>query len=166
MASKIFIGDIPEIMEKILNNLNNEFDSLYSCLYSFPTTSHLEEDEKFILNECGINVEISKTLFDYARFLKVLDLLCLKTAYNEYFFDETNSEIFYSLGQNEQLFSQLQDLTLSVMSNFNTENATNLLRIMAKSATKIDALKLTRFCSDDDPQLFHLLIRIIKSQEI
>src|SRR5260364_300794 len=31
MASKIFTGDMPEIMENILKNLNNEFYSLYSC---------------------------------------------------------------------------------------------------------------------------------------
>ncbi|KAF0492918.1 hypothetical protein F8M41_021515 [Gigaspora margarita] len=33
MASKIFTGSMPELMEKILNNLhvNNEFNSLYSC---------------------------------------------------------------------------------------------------------------------------------------
>ncbi|KAF0530824.1 hypothetical protein F8M41_011990 [Gigaspora margarita] len=31
MASKIFMGDMPELMENILNNLKNEFYSLYSC---------------------------------------------------------------------------------------------------------------------------------------
>ncbi|KAF0511300.1 hypothetical protein F8M41_018286 [Gigaspora margarita] len=45
--------------------------------------SSLGEYEKTILKECleerGINEEFSKTLFDYARFLKVLELLSLKT---------------------------------------------------------------------------------------
>ncbi|RIB05533.1 hypothetical protein C2G38_2219396 [Gigaspora rosea] len=177
MASKIFMGDFPELMENILKNLNKEFDSLYSCalvsrywckmsipiLWQDPFSirrkrplfisnyfSSLDEDEKFILNECGINIEISKTLFDYTRFLKVLNLFCLKSKVQEewnhltleslyrivnlliklfanngatlykfdvsnvYCFNEIDSEIFYSLEQNEQFFSQLQDLTLKV----------------------------------------------------
>ncbi|RIB06831.1 hypothetical protein C2G38_2216122, partial [Gigaspora rosea] len=104
MESKIFTGDMPELMEKILKNLKNEIDSLYSCalvnrhwcktsipiLWQNPFShketkplfisqyfSSLGEDEKFVLKEYGINKEISKTLFDYARFLKVLDLFTL-----------------------------------------------------------------------------------------
>ncbi|KAF0463376.1 hypothetical protein F8M41_000195 [Gigaspora margarita] len=104
MASKIFMGDMPEILEQILNNLNKEFYSLYSCVlvsrhwckisipilwqdpFSFDKKplfiskyfSSLGEDGKLILKEeCGIN-EISKTLFNYARFLKVLDLFRLE----------------------------------------------------------------------------------------
>ncbi|RIB23731.1 hypothetical protein C2G38_2170405 [Gigaspora rosea] len=97
MASRLFMGDMPELMEKILNNLNNEIDSLYSCalvsrywckiaipiLWQDPFLfeekcsiipkyiSSLSEDT---LKECGLNEKISKTLFDYAKFLKVLDL--------------------------------------------------------------------------------------------
>ncbi|RIB16814.1 hypothetical protein C2G38_1481761 [Gigaspora rosea] len=45
--------------------------------------SSLGEYEKIILKECleecGINEEFSETLFDYARFLKVLDLLSLES---------------------------------------------------------------------------------------
>ncbi|RIB23719.1 hypothetical protein C2G38_2032476 [Gigaspora rosea] len=101
MASKLFMGDIPELMEKILNNLNNEINSLYSCAlvsrywciiaipilwqdpFSFDENnsiipkyiSSLSEDT---LKECGLNEKISKPLFDYAKFLKVLDLDCLE----------------------------------------------------------------------------------------
>ncbi|KAF0430120.1 hypothetical protein F8M41_005564 [Gigaspora margarita] len=83
MASKIFMGDMPELMENILNNLNNEFYSLYSwsrhwCKISIPILwenpfsfdknssfisqyfSSLDETEKFILKECGINVIFPK----------------------------------------------------------------------------------------------------------
>ncbi|RIB25470.1 hypothetical protein C2G38_469754 [Gigaspora rosea] len=31
MASKILMGDMPELMENILNNLKNDPNSLYSC---------------------------------------------------------------------------------------------------------------------------------------
>ncbi|KAF0470320.1 hypothetical protein F8M41_025388 [Gigaspora margarita] len=97
MASKLLMGGMPELMEKILNNLNNEIDSLYSCalvsrywckiaipiLWQDPFSveekysiipkyiSSLSEDT---LKECGLNEKFSKTLFDYAKFLKVLDL--------------------------------------------------------------------------------------------
>ncbi|KAF0555471.1 hypothetical protein F8M41_017194 [Gigaspora margarita] len=233
MASKIFIGDMPELMENILNNLNNEIYSLYSCAlvsrhwckmsipilwqdpFSFEQDplfitkyfSSLGEDEKFVLKECGINAEFPKTLFDYARFLKVLDLSSLeskvrkwidfqfsgsRTDYNQsvyriinlllklfvesgatlhklnlYFLDyEIKPEIFHALGRNEQSFSRLQNLSLSIVSEFSTDNTAALLKILAKNATKISSLKFNGFCSDyDEPQLFHAFISMIKSQE-
>ncbi|KAF0408066.1 hypothetical protein F8M41_008620 [Gigaspora margarita] len=105
MASKIFMGYMPELMENILNNLNNEFNSLYSCalvsrywckmsipiLWQDPFSqfnqtplfitryfSSLGEGEKSTLKKYGINAEFSKTLFEYARFLKILDLYSLE----------------------------------------------------------------------------------------
>ncbi|RIB24565.1 hypothetical protein C2G38_2168209 [Gigaspora rosea] len=229
MESKIFMGDMPELMENILNNLNNEFDSLYSCTlvsrhwckmsipflwqdpFSLETSplfiskylSSLGEDEKYSLKECGLNAEFSKTLFVYAKFLKVLDLSRLiwvtwkylklvkkSIFYNDpsinllinllfklfmesgatlhksvlYVSTEINPEIFNLLEQNKQFFSQLQDLSLSVKSEFSTKNGTKLLKILAKNTTKINALKLENFRSDCEPELFHDLISIIKSQ--
>ncbi|KAF0547181.1 hypothetical protein F8M41_000751 [Gigaspora margarita] len=110
MPSKIFTGDMPELMESILNNLNNEFNSLYSCAlvsrhwckisipilwqdpFSFRKSSlfiskyfsSLDEDEKFVLKECGINTESSKTLFDYAQFIKVLEISRLERKVQEW----------------------------------------------------------------------------------
>ncbi|KAF0469851.1 hypothetical protein F8M41_025486 [Gigaspora margarita] len=102
MASKMLMGDMPELMENILKHLNNEIYSLYSCalvnrhwckmsipiLWQDPFSiqrrplfipiyfSSLGEDEKLFIKEClkefGINIEFSELLFDYARFLKVL----------------------------------------------------------------------------------------------
>ncbi|RIB07627.1 hypothetical protein C2G38_2113249, partial [Gigaspora rosea] len=146
--------------------------------------SSLGEDEKFILKGFGINTEFSETLFDYARFLKVLDLSNLKSNVKKWidlqqvvpkaYYTTSLYRIMnlliklfirpYSLGQNKQFFSRLQDLTLSLML-FSTENATNLLRILEKNATKVSALKLDNFHSSYDPQLFEALRRIIKSQE-
>ncbi|KAF0452389.1 hypothetical protein F8M41_001898 [Gigaspora margarita] len=109
MTPKILMGDMPELMEYILKNLNDEIYSLYSCalvsrhwckmsipiLWQDPFSfyqrnplfisnyfSSLGEYEKIGLKESlkerGINEEFSKTLFDYARFLKVLDLINLE----------------------------------------------------------------------------------------
>ncbi|KAF0511814.1 hypothetical protein F8M41_018178 [Gigaspora margarita] len=230
MASKMLMGDMPELMEIILNNLNNEFYYLYSCalvnrhwckmsipilwqnpfllvqtpLFISQYFSSLDENEKFVLNECGINVKFPKTLFNYAKFLKVFDLFSLETKVRKwidsqlagskpnassiyriinlllklfvesgailhkldlYFSDyEINPEIFYSLGQNEQFFSRLQDLSLGGISDFNIESVTALLGILAKNTTKINILKLELY-SDYELRTLHALERIIKSQE-
>ena len=42
---------------------------------------------------------------------------------------------------------------------------TTLLRILTKHTTKIRALKFNKFYSDYEPQLYHTLINIIKSQK-
>ncbi|RIB06527.1 hypothetical protein C2G38_504630 [Gigaspora rosea] len=99
MATKIFTGDMPELMENILNNLNEEINSIYSCalvsrhwcnmsipiLWRDPFTlardsifisryfSSLSEDDRIILDEYGIDIEFPCTLFNYSRFLKVFD---------------------------------------------------------------------------------------------
>ncbi|KAF0555475.1 hypothetical protein F8M41_017198 [Gigaspora margarita] len=135
MASKIFMGTMPEIMENILNNLNNEFHSLHSCA--------------LVSRHCGAT-------------LHTLDL-----HFSEFL--EFSPEIFYSLGENKQFFSQLQNLSLGVISHFNIESVATLLRVLAKNTTSIKSLKLDGFNSDYEPQLLHTLfyalICIIKSQE-
>ncbi|RIB03058.1 hypothetical protein C2G38_2289256, partial [Gigaspora rosea] len=127
MASKIHIGDMPELMENILNNLSNEISSLYSCalvsrhwckmavpiLWQDPFSyngsplfiskyfSSLGEDEKFILKkyleEFGINEKFSNTLFDYARYLKVLDIWSLESKVRKWItFKLIDSKLFYN----------------------------------------------------------------------
>ncbi|KAF0557800.1 hypothetical protein F8M41_012256 [Gigaspora margarita] len=161
MPSKLFMGDMPELIENILNHLNDKYYSLFSCalvnqhwykmsipifwqnpflfdsnlLFISEYFSSLDENDKFILKECGINAKFPNTLFNYARFLKVLDL------------------------------SSLENLSLGPISDFSTENATALLKILAKNTTKISALKLGEFYSDYEPHLFHAIICFIKSQE-
>ncbi|RIB26333.1 hypothetical protein C2G38_277664 [Gigaspora rosea] len=206
MASKIFMGTMPEIMENILNNnLNNEFHTLHSCAlvsrhwckmsipilwqdpFSFDRRkplfiskyfSSLGEDEKFVLKKCGVNTD-SETLFNYAKFLKVLDLFRLENKVKKWIdlelinsklycnssmhyiinllfklfiesgatlytldlhfseFLKFSPEIFYSLGENKQFFSQLQNLSLGIISRFNIESVATLLRVLAKNTTRI-----------------------------
>ncbi|KAF0365685.1 hypothetical protein F8M41_013712 [Gigaspora margarita] len=236
MASKMFMGDMPELMENIFNNLNNEFYTLYSCAlvsrhwckmsipilwkdpFSFKQNplfiskyfSSLGEDEKFSLKEYGLNVEISKTLFAYAKFLKVFHISDLETKVAKwinlqlvdadsksdsdyvqlvqhiidllfklfvesgaslhkldllYFYHEINPEIFNSLEQNVQFFSRLQNLSLNITPYFGIETTTTFLKIFGKNTTKISNLELHRCFQFYDPQLFHALIKVIKSQE-
>ncbi|RIB25465.1 hypothetical protein C2G38_2165788 [Gigaspora rosea] len=96
---------MPELMENILNNLKNDPNSLYSsalasrhwCKMSIPILwqnpfsfnknplfiseyfSSLDEDEIYILKEYGINLKISRKLFNYAKFLKDLNLFDLES---------------------------------------------------------------------------------------
>ncbi|RIB20425.1 hypothetical protein C2G38_2179355 [Gigaspora rosea] len=103
MASKIHMGVMPELMENILNNLNNEICTLYSCALSFIISkyfSSLGENEKFTLKKCleerGINEEFSNALFDYARFLKVLNLWSLESKVRQWItFKLIDSKLFY-----------------------------------------------------------------------
>ncbi|KAF0555476.1 hypothetical protein F8M41_017199 [Gigaspora margarita] len=244
MSSKIFMGDMPELMNNILNSLNNDFYSLYSCAlvsrhwckmsipilwqdpFSFERKplfiskyfSSLGEEEKYVLKKCGINAEFTKTLFDYARFLKVLDLSRLESKVKKWIdiklvnsklyynisiyhtiillikllfklfiesgaalhkldlhfseFLEFTPEIFYSLGENKQFFSRLQDIYLYLHLDTKSyedkyiENANALTRILAKNATKISTLELDGVYSKYKPRLlFNSFMHIIKSQE-
>uniref|UniRef100_A0A8H3XHB9 F-box domain-containing protein n=1 Tax=Gigaspora margarita TaxID=4874 RepID=A0A8H3XHB9_GIGMA len=235
MASKIFMGDMPELMENILNNLN-DIHSLHSCvlvsrfwskmsipiLWSDPFSlgrkssfipiylSSLNEHDIFILNECGIVVEFPNTLFNYANFLKVMDLSALDclvedwielsninlhkdskmikyelanllfklfiergailSKFDLWISDDSNEEtfdikpeIFYLLGRNGTFFSQLQELSVFIKIKPCPQNAITLLKILIDNAKKINTLKFTEFYYD--PQLFHTLSCVIKSQE-
>ncbi|RIB00007.1 hypothetical protein C2G38_2179340 [Gigaspora rosea] len=72
MASKIFTGDMSELMKNILNNLDNEIYSYthgHLILFISNYFSSNVEDEKFVLKEeCGINKEISETLLIMQNF--------------------------------------------------------------------------------------------------
>ncbi|KAF0511817.1 hypothetical protein F8M41_018181 [Gigaspora margarita] len=136
----MFMGDMPELMEIILNDLNNELYSLYSCA---------------LVDRHWFNL-LFKLFVESGATLHKLGL---------YFSDyEINPEIFYSLGRNEQFFSRLQDLSLGGISEFNIESVNALLEILAKNTTKINALKLEHY-SNYEPRTLHALEYIIKSQE-
>ncbi|KAF0480597.1 hypothetical protein F8M41_023689 [Gigaspora margarita] len=106
----------------------------------------LDENEKFILKEYGINIKFPNTLFNYAKFLKVLDLSSLES--KEKIIKTSRFIIF-----------------LGPITELNTENAIALLKILTKNATELNSLKLDGFYSDYEPQLLHALICMIKSQE-
>ncbi|KAF0474666.1 hypothetical protein F8M41_024712 [Gigaspora margarita] len=75
-----------------------------------------------------------------------------------------------------QFFSQLQELTLCIVSVFGNknrktvlkmlaENVTALLKILTKISTKSNVLKIEEFNPNYGPQVFHALISMIKSQK-
>ncbi|KAF0548844.1 hypothetical protein F8M41_025697 [Gigaspora margarita] len=164
---------MPELMENILNNLKNDPNSLYSCALDLPDLEFiarkwisfkLVEPIPIIYFDALVNVVINlllKLIFESGAVLHELIL-----SFPDSF--EFKPEIFYSIGRNELLFSILQHLSLSVIPEFNIENVTIFLKVLAKNITTISSLKLEIY-SEIGPRLFHSLfhaiIRIIKSQE-
>jgi len=102
-CSKLFSGDLPELMIKIIEYFQNDFSTLYSCIlvnrlwcrtaipilwedpFSIPTQNYhfieiylhdLNERDKIELNKYGIDKNLfpSKTLFNYPSFIKYLNI--------------------------------------------------------------------------------------------
>src|SRR2546430_8859637 len=100
--SKIFSGDLPELMYDIIKYFQNDFSTLHSCIlvnrlwcrlaipllwedpFSNPTKNYhfieiylcdLNKGDKTKLNEDGIDSNLfpSNTLFNYPSFIKYLD---------------------------------------------------------------------------------------------
>ncbi|KAF0548939.1 hypothetical protein F8M41_025561 [Gigaspora margarita] len=175
MVSKIFTGDMPELMEKILNYLNSEIysgiNSLFSCTlvnrywckmsipilwqrpfttYETPTFisayfSSLDDNEKLILKEYGIMTDFSNTLFQYERFLKVLDLSFLNHAVQEWI------ELQFPKFPNQQ-----EDTT-----ELNCHIINLLFRILIEGGATLSILKLNFYDLHIEirPEIFYLLGR-------
>ncbi|KAF0454741.1 hypothetical protein F8M41_001520 [Gigaspora margarita] len=149
----MLMGDMPELMENILNNLNREFNSLYSCALRCPKASYK------ILTFTIIKLLIKKFIESGAT---------LQELYLDFFvLDEIQPEICCSLEQNMQFLSRLQNLSInsiSFKSNFNIESLATLLKILGNGTTKLNNLNIT-VPDYYDPQLFQSLICIINSQK-
>ncbi|KAF0469705.1 hypothetical protein F8M41_025504 [Gigaspora margarita] len=149
MASKMLMGDMPELMENILMHLNKEINSLHSCalVNRHWTTSLITLLFKLFLESGAFLYEFDLYDSDFLKF---------------------ELEIFHSLEQNVQFYSRLQHLSLDITSNFGIEDIAKLLRVLAKNSTKIIALRLV-FSSECESKSIHTLspalIHFIKSQE-
>ncbi|KAF0488813.1 hypothetical protein F8M41_022178 [Gigaspora margarita] len=170
MASKIFMGNMPELMEKILNNLDKEIHSLYSCalvsrhwcemsipiiwrnpfiFYVFKpifisiyisSFEDLEDDIKSILKEYGININFQKPLFCYVRFLEILSLDRLNYGADRW--------ISFHLHDKEQDIEQLK---------YHVANL--LLKIFIKGGATLSKLELNSLNEfiEIKPEIFYLL---------
>ncbi|KAF0494351.1 hypothetical protein F8M41_021260 [Gigaspora margarita] len=168
MPSKIFKGDMPELLEHILNHLNNEIDSLYSCAL---VSQHWCKISIPILWQNPFSVDKSPLFI--SQYFSSLDenekLVESEATLHKFYINfvdhEIDPEIFYSLRRNEQFFSRLQDLSLGEISQYNIEGVTALLDILAKYTTTICSLKFEVICYHDKPELLHAFIHVIKSQK-
>ncbi|RIB08047.1 hypothetical protein C2G38_2212627 [Gigaspora rosea] len=178
------MGDMPELMENILNNLKNDPNSLqlfnYANLLKDLNLSNLEIKVREWTNRNlvrPISAISSKTYFD-AVVNVVINLLLkllfesgavlhkLVLSFSESF--EFKPEIFYSIGRNELLFSRLQHLSLEVIPEFSIENVTIFLKVLAKNITTISSLDLLkRFSLDgvDHPTEFYGIISALECQK-
>src|SRR3954454_972585 len=102
-CSKIFSGDLPELIYEIIKYLKNDYSTLHSCIlvnrlwcrlaipllwedpFSIPKINYhvieiylynLNDDDKAKLNEFGIkdNLFPSNILFNYPSFIKCLNI--------------------------------------------------------------------------------------------
>ncbi|RIB13442.1 hypothetical protein C2G38_1734847 [Gigaspora rosea] len=163
MASKILTGDMIELMDNILNNLDNEISSLHSCAlvsrywcklsipllwqnpfsidqsssFIFQYFSSLEETEKIILKEYGININFPNTLFNYAKFLKVLDLPRLEGKVNNWI-------DLQQISMNQSLKCHIINL---------------LFKLFVESGAILHKLDLYLFYYEIKPEIFHSLER-------
>ncbi|KAF0469706.1 hypothetical protein F8M41_025505 [Gigaspora margarita] len=149
MASKMLMGDMPELMENILKHLNKEIYSLHSCalVNRHWTTPLITLPFKLFLESGAILYEFDLYNSEFLRF---------------------ELEIFHSLEQNVQFYSILQHLSLNIISNFGIEDIAKLLRVLVKNTTKISALRLefhSKYVSKLIHTLLPVLIHFIKSQE-
>ncbi|KAF0557810.1 hypothetical protein F8M41_012267 [Gigaspora margarita] len=156
MTSKIFMGDMPELMEKILNNVNNdEFYSLYPCAL---VSRHW----------CKMSIPILwrnpflsyKSPLFISQYLLSLDEN-VKSVLKEF---GINSEILHLFGRNERFFSQLKELSLAGISGLSIKSAIALSEILARNTTNINVLNISEYYSGYGPQLLHAIVCIIKSQ--
>src|ERR1700722_9205577 len=101
-CSKIFSGDLPELLNEIIQYFQNDFSTLHACIlvnrmwcrlsipllwenpFSIPTRNYnfiniylynLNDDDKIKLNRYGFNTDLLPlyTLFNYPNFIKCLD---------------------------------------------------------------------------------------------
>ncbi|GBC34066.1 uncharacterized protein OCT59_019056 [Rhizophagus irregularis] len=147
-CSKIFSGDLPELIYEIIKYFQNDYSTLYSCIlvnklwcrlaipllwkdpFSIPTKNYnfienylhnLNDDFKTKLNEYKIinNSLPSNMLFNYSRFLKYLNI-------NKFIFT-TRVWFESSISKNRLVidFENLGDICVSLFETF-IENEVNL----------------------------------------
>ncbi|KAF0378379.1 hypothetical protein F8M41_012415 [Gigaspora margarita] len=171
MATKIFTGDMPELMENILNNLNEEINSIYSCalvsrhwckmsipiLWRDPFTfardamfisryfSSLSENDRMILNEYGIDIEFPCTLFNYSRFLKAFDSSIV---------DDRIQELISKLINNLPTDIDLKEHVANLLFKIFIESGATLSKLALDMSDDIDDIKPEIFYSLGQNMLF------------
>ena len=129
-CSKIILGDLPELMNEIIQHFQNDHETLHSCILvnrlwcrlaipllwedpfsmKFPKSYHFIEiylhnfndDDKIKLFEYGINnnVFVSNTLFNYPYFIKCLKLKKIKL-YIKYWIEFVTRADTYFMGSQQ-----------------------------------------------------------------
>ncbi|KAF0429699.1 hypothetical protein F8M41_005651 [Gigaspora margarita] len=170
MTSKVLMGNMPELMEKILNNLKHEFHSLYSCALVNRHWYRLEIKIKQWINlKLGQQNPIYTNTWTSPLITLPLKLFIESGATLHEFglssseYLKFQSEIFLPLEQNVQFFSRLQYLSFSLdqISSHGIENINKLLRILTKNSIKINILRLDLY-HDSDSQVINTLFPAIK----
>ncbi|GBB88220.1 hypothetical protein RclHR1_14770004 [Rhizophagus clarus] len=151
--SKIFSGDLPELIYEVIKYFRNDFSTLYSCIlvnrlwcrlaipllwedpFSIPTKNYkfiyvylhnLNDDLKTKLNEYEINFNLlhSNTLFNYPSFIKYLNTCKIISSIEKWSEDDVGT--LKSKNRNSHLVSDFRRLIqMSLFKTFN-ENEVKL----------------------------------------
>ncbi|CAG8489655.1 2983_t:CDS:2 [Cetraspora pellucida] len=192
MASKIFMGNMPELMERILNNLNKEIHSLHSCAlvsrhwcemsipiiwrnpFSFQvfkpmfistyisSYEDLDDDVKSILKKYGIIINFQQN--SLFHYVRFLEVLSLSLL--NYGVDHWISIHLHDEDQNiEKIKYHVANLLLKIF----IKDGVTLSELGLDSLNNFIEINseifFALFDSDYLPQLCHELASIIKSQE-
>ncbi|KAF0514773.1 hypothetical protein F8M41_017499 [Gigaspora margarita] len=150
MISKIFTGDMPELMENILNNLSNEIYSLYSG-------ATLHKLDLNIFESLIIEPEIFDSLGENTQFFSKLQGLCLSALPNHEFSVGITTELLIILSNNATKVNTLE-ITL---------NAADLELFQALLCVIESQEKLKKFliCSLTSIEEFYGTISALESQK-
>jgi hypothetical protein len=136
-TSNIFLGGLPELINKIIQYFQNDFSTLYSCIlvnrlwcrvaipllwedpFSIPTKNYnfieiylhnLSKEDKKKLEEYGFTEELisSNTLFNYPRYIKCLNTHKIICSVEKWNVNSSNScSTFSQISNSTRLISKL-----------------------------------------------------------
>ncbi|KAF0514777.1 hypothetical protein F8M41_017503 [Gigaspora margarita] len=150
MISKIFTGDMPELMENILNNLNNEIYSLYSG-------ATLHKLDLNIFESLVIEPEIFDSLGENTQFFSHLQSLCLSALPNHEFSVGITTELLIILSDKAAKIN-----TLEIILNAADPELFQALLCVIESQEK---LKKFLICSLISIEEFYGIISALESQK-
>jgi hypothetical protein len=147
-CSKIFSGDLPELINEIIHYFKNDFSTLYSCIlinrtwcrltipllwenpFSNPNKNYqfieiyLNEEDKKKLNEYGINIKIplnnnKTTLFNYPNFIKSLNLREIQLCIEKWISINSNNKKYFTESM-KLIYKSLFKIFINNKANLNT----------------------------------------------
>ncbi|PKK57983.1 hypothetical protein RhiirC2_797049 [Rhizophagus irregularis] len=186
-CSKLFSGDLPELINEIIQYFHYDYKTLHSCIFvnrlwcrlaipllwedpfsiEFPKNyyfieiylNNLNDDDKVKLNEYIIHNELFplNTLFNYPRFIKHLDAYKVSNSIEKWY------EIIELILQNRNFIYNIKNLALKL--DKANDNIIKFLEFLCSNCNSISSLYFPLPSYNNYPIIEKYLSQIIKSQE-
>ena len=182
-CSKIFSGDLPELINEIIQYFRNDIPTLHSCIlvnklwcrlaipilwedplaidkenYNFFEIylHNLNEDDKAKLNEYGINIDLfpSNTLFNYPSFINHLNTWKLVRHITKW------ATIRTSTTEERSSNYFVQHTNLSSKFNHNSNP------VQTKDASRFIYKALLKIFIENEARLYALVVKIIRDADL